>query len=158
MKKPLIVCALALTLFAGIMRPSYGILDKTRFVAHLGIAYFAFHHWVWKPYKAGSFATGAPHRTKDIIKGGVALLFAVHEVKVADDIAHKSSSPLLHKLVAPLDNLSAGFSNLGTNLKGGHFNPQDVEQMNTNVNGFNAQSTAAGAAIKDVPVAIPGAG
>src|SRR5580704_13255761 len=107
MKKRLIICALALSLFVGMMRPAYALFDKTRFVAHMGAAFFAFHHWVWKPYKNGEFASGAPHRTKALLKGGAALLFAVHEVKVSEDIAHKSDSPLLHKLVAPIDAMSA---------------------------------------------------
>lgn len=44
--------------------------DKTRFAFHLGLAYFAFHHFVYNPYKAGSFKAGAPHRTGRIIKAG----------------------------------------------------------------------------------------
>jgi hypothetical protein len=33
----------------GAASPSSAFLDKTRFVAHLGVAYFAFHHWVLLP-------------------------------------------------------------------------------------------------------------
>ena len=157
MKKPLLIGALLLSLFVGMMRPSFAILDKTRFVAHLGIAYFCFHHWVWKPYKAGDFAEGAPHRTKALLKGGVALLFAVHEVKVSNDIAHKSKSPLLHKLVAPLDNMTSQFSNLGAKMKGGQFAPGDADKMNGTMDGLNKTSTADGAPIKDIKVPVPGA-
>jgi hypothetical protein len=57
------------------------LFDKTRFVLHLGLAYFAFHHFVYKPYKAGSFKAGASHRTTSIIKAGVALLITYHELK-----------------------------------------------------------------------------
>ncbi len=39
----------ALALFVSAARPAHAFLDKTRFVAHLGVAYFCFHHWVLKP-------------------------------------------------------------------------------------------------------------
>lgn len=149
MKKKLMICALALSLCVGMVRPASAIFDKTRFVAHMGAAFFAFHHWVWKPYKNGEFAPGAPHRTKALLKGGAALLFAVHEVKVSEDIAHKSDSPLLHKLVAPMDSLAAEYSNIGNKLKGGHFDPHDLDKMNGDVDHFGQQSAAAGAAIQD---------
>jgi len=96
--KFVLAAALTLALFASFARPSYALLDKTRFAAHLGVAYFCFHHWVLKPIQAGEFSKGAPHRVSTIVKGGAALLFAVHEVKVAERIAHKSNSPLLHSL------------------------------------------------------------
>ena len=56
-KKFLLVLALGITLTAGFARNSQALLDKTRFVAHLGIAYFCFHHWVSNPYREGKFVT-----------------------------------------------------------------------------------------------------
>src|SRR5579862_1527863 len=133
------------TLFVGTLKPSYAIFDKTRFVLHLGAAFFAFHHFVYNPYKAGGFQTGAPHRTKALVKGGLALLFAYHEVKVAEDIAHKSDSPLLHKLVTPIDSMGAAFANVGRKLKGGSFDPSDVNMINDDVNMVGSGAAAAGA-------------
>jgi hypothetical protein len=78
--------------------PASALLDRTRFVAHLGVAYFAFHHWALHPFQQGAFAEGAPHRTSSIIKAGVATLFAYHEMKVAQKIAQDSPDPLLQKL------------------------------------------------------------
>lgn len=49
-KRILITLALVLAMLAGAVRPAPAFLDKTRFLAHLGIAYFVFHHWVMKPY------------------------------------------------------------------------------------------------------------
>jgi hypothetical protein len=148
--------ALVAALLAGSFAPSYAFLDKTRFVAHLGIAYFAFHHFVWKPYKDGSFESGAPHRVSTIVKGGIALLFAVHEVKVADKIAKTSSDPLLQKLDAGLTGLTTQFGTIGAKLKSGNFDPKDIEGLNTATNGVSTAAAADGATIKDVPVAIPG--
>jgi len=155
-KKSLLVLALACGIFAGTLRPSSAFLDKTRFVAHLGVAYFCFHHWVLKPYQEGAFQDGAPHRISTIVKGSVALLFAVHEVKVAQKIAETSDDPLLKKLDAGVSQLAGSFAGVGEKLKSGNFSPQDVQGLSSVTDLFRSQASASGATIKDVPVAVPG--
>ncbi len=154
-KKVLFVGALTLALFAGALAPAYAFLDKTRFVAHLGVAYFCFHHWVLKPYQEGDFASGAPHRVSSIIKGGVALLFAVHEVKVAQKIAATSNDPLLKKLdsgmAVGLAALTASFATLGQKFKSGNFSPGDVTSLNNATNSVSSEAAANGTTINDVP-------
>ncbi len=152
----LVVAALTLALIASFARPSNAFLDKTRFAAHLGVAYFCFHHWVLAPYQHGDFSNGAPHRTSSMVKGGAALLFAVHEVRVSQKIAHNSKSPLLHKLDGGLVGLAASFAAVGTSLKGGHFAPEDVKNLSTTTDAVSADASAAGEPIRDVPVAVPG--
>jgi hypothetical protein len=49
---------LALALCAGLSSPASAFLDKTRFLAHVGVAYYAFHHWVLTPYRNQQFASG----------------------------------------------------------------------------------------------------
>jgi len=151
-----LVAALACAMVASSFSPSSAFLDKTRFVAHLGIAYFCFHHWVLKPYQAGSFADGAPHRVSTIIKGGAALLFAVHEVQVADKIAKNSPDPLLQKLDGGLIALQSQFGAIGQKLKSGHFDPHDIDTLNASTNVVSAGAAADKAVIKDVPAALPG--
>jgi hypothetical protein len=144
--------ALALTLLVAFARPANAFLDKTRFAAHLGVAYFCFHHWVLKPMQQGDFANGAPHRITSIVKGGAALLFAVHEVKVSERIARKSNSPLLHSLDGKLVGLATSFAAVGTALKAGHFAPNDVKGLTTTTADVSADAAAAGQPIKDVPI------
>ena len=158
MKKRTRVVSALLTavFFFAAVKPSNALFDKTRFVAHLGVAFFAFHHFVSQPYKAGSFQAGAPHRTKALVKGGAALLFAVHEVKVANKIAHKSSSPTLQAIAGKLDAMQTSFANVGAKLKAGNFDPKDVAALDGAVTDVGNSSAGAGAPIKDVPVAIPG--
>jgi len=141
-----------LALVASFARPSSAFLDKTRFAAHLGVAYFCFHHWVLGPVQQGQFASGAPHRTASIVKGGAALLFAVHEVRVSEKIARKSKSPLLHKLDGKLVGLAATFLAVGTSLKGGHFSPDDIKGLSTTTDSVSSDAAAAGQPIKDVPI------
>lgn len=155
-KRIVIAGALALAMLAGSASPSSAFLDKTRFLAHLGVAYFVFHHWVLKPYQDHKFDTGADHRTATIVKGGVALLFAVHEVKVSSKIAHESKDPLLQKLAGGIDNLGGSFASVGQKLKSGTFDPKDINILKTVTGGVQQQAAAGGAVIKDVPVAIPG--
>jgi hypothetical protein len=148
----LLVVALICALVAGFAKPSNAFLDKTRFVAHLGVAYFCFHHWVVKPYEGGEFANGAAHRTSSIVKGGAALLFAYHEVRVAQKIAHNSKSPLLHALDNKLIGLGASFVAVGESLKAGHFSMNDINGLKTQAEAFKTQAASAGEVIKDVPV------
>jgi len=155
-KKTLVVVALAGAMLAGSFGPASAFLDKTRFVAHLGVAYFAFHHWVWNPYKQGAFTEGAPHRTAAIVKGGIALLFAVHEVKVAKKIADKSSDPLLQKLDQSLGTLTDNFGTIGQKLKSGSFNAKDLEALGGVAALVTSQASAHGINIKDIPIKIPG--
>jgi len=155
-KKVAVIAAFVAALFSSSLAPSYAFLDKTRFVAHLGIAYFCFHHWVLKPYQDGAFANDAPHRTSTIIKGGVALLFAVHEVQVAQKIAHESKDPLLQKLDSGVGSLATSFSTIGQKLKSGSFDPHDVDILKTVTGSLSSSAAANGAKIKDVPAALPG--
>jgi hypothetical protein len=144
--------ALAAALLAGVSSPSSAFLDKTRFVAHLGVAYFCFHHWVLKPFQDGAFNSGAPHRISSIVKAGAALLFAVHEVKVADKIAKTSNDPLLAKLDGGLTALTTQFDSIGTKLKSGSFDPKDITSLNSAATGYSSQAAADGTVIKDVPI------
>ena len=157
LSKLFVICALIMTLVTSAVKPSYALFDKTRFAADLGIAFFCFHHWVLKPYREGAFAAGAPHRTKALIKAGAALLVAMNRVKKADEIAHDSKSPLLQKVAGSLDQMTASFGSLGQRLKGGQFNPKDVDDLNSTVDQVGSgASTAIGRPIKDVAIPDPG--
>jgi hypothetical protein len=147
---------LAIAMLAGGTQPASAFLDKTRFVVHLGVAYFCFHHWVMAPYQAGAFAPGAPHRTSTIVKGGIALLFAVHEVHVAQEIAAKSNDPLLKKLNGEVVALSGSFLAIGQRLRAGHFNPSDIGELEGQAKSLGSDASANGVNIKDVPIAVPG--
>ena len=153
--KSLIAGAFAAALLTVSLGRADAFLDKTRFVAHLGVAYFCFHHWVLKPYQDGEFAAGAPHRITTIVKGGAALLFAVHEVRVAEKIAKDSPDPLLQKLDGGLADPTTSFGAIGEKLKSGHFDPADIALLKGKSDAVAAGAAADGAVIKDVPVPAP---
>ena len=133
------------------------LFDKTRFVLHMGFAYFAFHHFVWNRYKEGAFKPGAPKRIRNIIKAGIALLFAYHEVKVSYDIAAKSDSKTLHALISPLQKLGTTMSAIGAKFKRGQYSDADVTSLNGSADAFQGLANKDGYGFKDRTVPIPGA-
>jgi hypothetical protein len=155
-KKLALALALVLALIAGATRPASAFLDKTRFIAHLGVAYFVFHHWILGPYDQGAFAAGAPHRTAALVKGGVALLFAVHEVHVAEKIAAHSKDPLLQKLNAGVVALAGTFVSVAERMKAGQFSTADLGQLQNTTGTLQSAAQQNGVTIKDVPAPIPG--
>lgn len=60
-----------------------GALTKLSIVTHLGIAYYAFQHYLYSPWKSGQFRTGARGRTSAIVKGVIAGLVGIHEFRKA---------------------------------------------------------------------------
>jgi hypothetical protein len=152
LQKLFVIWVLATSMLSAALRPSYALFDKTRFATDLGVAYYCFHHWVYAPYKAGAFASGAPHRTKALLKGGAALLFAINRVKAANRIAHNSKSPTLQHIAGALDKMTDSFSSIGQRFKGGQFNPADIDTLNSSVGRVDAGAKAAGIMVKDVAV------
>ena len=132
------------------------LFDKTRFAIHLGLAYFAFHHFVYSRYRQGAFKAGAPHRTRNIIKAGIALVFTAHELNVAYGIARKSNSGVLHALIKPLQGLVSTSQRVGDRLRGGQFSDAEVKNVINGANSFSSQATRNGISIKDIKVFVPG--
>jgi hypothetical protein len=127
---------------------------KTKFLVHSGLAFGAFHRYILKPYRAGSFKKGAPGRTKSLAKAGAAGLFAVHELKVArkDALADDHLRPLANRLDAAVGRLGS----LSSVLKGGGLNPGGLLGAAGAITALGRQSAGAGATIKDR--AAPGLG
>ncbi len=146
----------SLAVVAGPLSTSHAILDKTRFVAHLGVAYYAFHHWVLTPYKVGQFRQGSAGKTGALVKGGLALVFAAHEVNVAERVARNSHDPLLRKLDAQLVNLKGSFANVGNKMQKGQLDPADVRALDSATSAIGQTSAAAGQPIRDIAAPIPG--
>lgn len=126
---------------------------KTKFVLHAGLAFGAFHHFIYKPFRAGRFSSRAPGRTGSFVKAGAAALFVAHELKIARKDAQ--ASPALRKLFSPLTALSSRFSGIGPKLKGGSANPGELNGLNGAVEGLRSQSSGAGAKVRDIVPKTP---
>lgn len=69
---------------------------------HSGLAFGAFHRYLYKPYQAGTFKKGASGRILAFIKGGLAALFIKREVRLATEDV-KANPTLCKAIAAPLD-------------------------------------------------------
>lgn len=125
---------------------------KTKFVLHMGLAFGAFHRYIYKPLKAGALRSGAPGRVKAIVKAAVAALFIVHELKIAhqDALSDEHLRPIANKL----DALTAKLGGLGTALKAGVLNPADLLSSAGAVDGLAAATGGIGVGIKDIVPAL----
>lgn len=119
---------------------------KTKFALHAGLAFGAFHRYIYKPLKAGDFKHPTQHKAA-LAKAAVAAAFAYHELKIA--LTDAQSSPTLSKLVSPLTALHQRLTDLHGQLKGGHFDPSQIDQVNGQISNLHQQSAGAGAKITE---------
>ena len=120
---------------------------KTKFLLHAGLAFGAFHRYIYKPYRAGDFTPPSSHKLA-IVKAGAAGLFAYHEVKIA--LVDAQSSSTLSKLVSPLTALETKLHGLGSGLHGGKLDAAGITRANSAVSSLGSQSASHGASIKDL--------
>src|SRR5579872_4769375 len=90
-------------------------LPKTKFLFHAGLAFGAFHRYIYKPFKAGSFS--GPDKVKTIAKAAIAAAFVYHELHEALNQAQCSST--LAVLVSPITAVLGLITNATNSLKGG---------------------------------------
>jgi len=121
---------------------------KTKFVLHAGLAFGAFHRYIYKPFRAGSFSRPLSHK-KALLKAAVAALFVVHEVKKARETAQ--SSPLLTKLFSPLAALENKVTGLRSSFRGGRANPAQIDSANSDITSIGQKSVSSGAPVRDLP-------
>jgi hypothetical protein len=91
---------------------------KTKFLTHAGLGFGAFHRYIYKPYRAGTFRSGAHGRITAFIKAALAALFIKREIRLA--AAAAQNSPALCKIVlSPLRTVSETVQAGVDKLKGG---------------------------------------
>ncbi len=115
---------------------------KTKFVFHMGLAFGAFHRYIYKPLAAGAFKSGQPGRLKAGIKAALAAAFIWHELKIACKDANNSS--VLKPLLTPIALMVDQFTALEQKLKGGSFGISDLTAAGDAVNALGQKSKSAG--------------
>jgi hypothetical protein len=84
---------------------------KTKFALHTGIAAAGFYRYIYNPYRAGAFKSGAPGRKKALAKAAATALVVVHELRIAAQDARCDGAALrrlgdpLTAVLRPLDSL-----------------------------------------------------
>lgn len=92
---------------------------KTKFLLHAGLAFGAFHRYLYKPLKAGSFSKGAHGRIFTFIKAGAAAVYIEHEIRLTS--GDVQANPTLCKVIAsPLRSLSTDISGAVGQLHSGN--------------------------------------
>jgi hypothetical protein len=120
---------------------------KTKFVLHAGLAFGAFHRYIYKPFRSGGFTPPLHHKAA-ILKAGVAALFVYHEVKIA--LVDARSSPLLSKVVSPLTALQSKLNGLRQSLSAGRLDSGAINTANSTVSSIGSQSAHSGAPIREL--------
>ncbi|MFC4912503.1 hypothetical protein [Actinomadura gamaensis] len=121
---------------------------KTRFVGDAGLAFGAFHRWIYKPYKAGTFKSGADGRKKAIVKAAAAGAFSVNRLNAARKMVNADPT-LCGALKKPLDSLWNSLSGLTGKLKSGNADPSEIGSIGGAIDSFRQQAGKNGADIKD---------
>ncbi len=177
MKSKLIVLSLVAVLLTSVAMPSFAgrahaaapvavvhvasatnthpaFFDKTRFVVDMGVAYFCIHH-VYKNYKRGLYNKGANDRLRHIIAAGVVLAIAYNRLHAAYTTANGSSSPTLHKLIAPLNAVLAKLHGQQSDLAGGTLDTKSFQGMYSSADSFGKTATSNGYLYHDISIPLP---
>lgn len=112
---------------------------KTKFVLHSGLAFGAFHRYLYKPYKANAFSKGTPGRFTAMVKGGLAALFVKREIRLASEDV-KANPTLCKAIAAPLAKIGNTVQSAFDRLKSGDASGlDDVNSMVSTVEGTSAK-------------------
>ena len=125
---------------------------KTKFVLHAGLAFGAFHRWIYKPAKAGTLRHPFQHPLT-AAKAALAAAFVYHEVKLA--LADAQADPTLSKLVAPVTALQDKFHALAGSVKSGGVSSADVSGLASTISSIKDQAASAGQSITEQTPATP---
>jgi hypothetical protein len=119
---------------------------KTKFVIHAGLAFGAFHRYIYKPLREGAFRHPLQHKLA-LVKAAAAAAFVVHELRIAREDAQ--SSAVLRKLFSPLGALAASVGGLVAGLKAGHPDSAAVASSNGALESIKSTAASSGAAVTE---------
>jgi len=121
-------------------------LPTVKFLLHAGLAFGAFHHWIYTPVKAGVLKHPFLHKLT-LVKAGLAALFVYHELKLAAQDAR--ASKVLKPVVAPLEAAANKLSGLKASITGGSVNPTDLTGINSQLSRAAQSAKSAGQSITE---------
>jgi hypothetical protein len=118
----------------------------------MGLAFGAFHHWIYEPAKAGKLSDPLLHKLT-FLKAAAAGLYVYHELKLA--LADAQADKTLSKLVAPITGLQSKIDGITSGIKGNNASSAAITQANGTVSSIGQQASSAGQPISDiVPTSI----
>jgi hypothetical protein len=126
-------------------------LAKTKFVLHAGLAFGAFHRWIYKPFKAGVLSHPLLHKLA-FIKALAAGAFVIHEVKLAR--ADAAQSRLLSHVVVPLTALGSSVALIRAALSHHQVNAAQINSANSSIASASSASSAAGQPVTETTAGL----
>ncbi|MGO8904278.1 MAG: hypothetical protein ACLQMH_01475 [Solirubrobacteraceae bacterium] len=129
-----------------------GAADAAKFALHAGIAFGAFHRYIYKPLRTGELRSPLSHKLA-VLKAAAAAAVAVHEIKLAEEAA--KGSPGLAKLAASLSALSAGIGLAIASARSGRVNPTALEAGNSTVESISSDASSEGISILQRAPSLP---
>lgn len=127
-------------------------LAKTKFVLHAGLAFGAFHRWIYKPAKAGTLRHPFEHPLT-AAKAALAGAFVYHELKLA--LADAQSDPTLSKLVAPITALQNKIHGVADSVKSSGVSSGDAGGLDSAISSIKGDASSAGATINEQTPSSP---
>jgi hypothetical protein len=124
-------------------------LAKTKFVLHAGLAFGAFHRWIYKPAKAGELTHPLSHKLA-VLDAALAATFVHHELGLA--LKDAQADPTLSKLVSPITALQ---NRLHGQVKSGQASAGAADGLNGSVSSIKQQAAGAGQQIPEQVPATP---
>ncbi len=121
-------------------------LPTTKFLLHAGLAFGAFHHWIYKPIKAGALRHPFSHKLA-LIKAGLAALFVSHELRIA--VQDAKASKVLRPVVAPLTAAANKLEGLKSSITGGSVDPSALDGINSQLSQAGQAAQSAGHSIQE---------
>jgi hypothetical protein len=119
---------------------------KTKFVTHAALGFGAFHRYIYKPYRVGTFRSGAHGRISAFIKAALAALFIKREVRLAGDAAQNSPA-LCRDILSPLRTVSETVQTAVSNLRQG--NTSGVGAIESAISQVESHASSQGAGITE---------
>ncbi|MGZ4332108.1 MAG: hypothetical protein ACXVFQ_22570 [Solirubrobacteraceae bacterium] len=125
---------------------------KAKFVLHAGLAFGAFHRWIYKPLKAGDFRHPFSHKLT-IVKAALAAGFVAHELKLA--LTDAQADATLSKFTAPITAIQNKLSGAGSAIRSGNVDTSQFDSANSLIDSVRSQAAAAGNPITEQTPAAP---
>jgi hypothetical protein len=115
---------------------------KAKFVIHGALAYGAFHRYIYKPYKAGTFRKGTDGRTAALVKAGAAGLFIATQLRAMrqDALSDDTLRPIANKIGL----LIPAIGGLAAAMKGGNLDPTGVTDASSSLDGIVSAAQSVG--------------
>jgi hypothetical protein len=120
---------------------------NTKFVLHAGLAFGAFHRYIYKPLRYGT-----SHKIAALGKAALAAAFIEHELRLAREDAVSSNQ--LRPLLGKLDTFEGRIRALVPGLKSGSVSAGSVSGASSALNSVDSGSGSAGVQVKDIAHAL----